>query len=206
MRSSTEEEAALATDDHPEQASTGLSSTPVTALLKAWNDGEAGALEALTPLVYDELKKLARAAFRAERPGHTLQPTAVVHEAFVNLIHAEVDWQSRAHFYALSARMMRRILVDHARARDSDKRGGQFVQTSLTGDIADNPADTDMLDLDDALSELAALDQRKSELMELKLFAGLSFREMSEVTGLSSSTLDRELRMARAWLQDRLAD
>lgn len=192
-------------EENPGTADEGVAGEPVTALLRAWHAGDARALEELTPLVYGELKKLARAAFRAERPGHTLQPTAVVHEAFANLVYADVDWQSRAHFYALSARMMRRILVDHARARDSDKRGGKFVRTGLTGHIPDDTADTDMLDLDDALSTLAGLDPRKAELMELKLFAGLSFKEMSEVTELSSSTLDRELRMARAWLQDRLS-
>ena len=179
---------------------------PVTELLRAWNDGDGEALEALTPLVYEELRRLARSAFRHERGNHTLQPTAVVHEAFANLIGLEVDWQSRAHFFALSARMMRRILVDHARAQGAAKRGGEARRTSLTGQLSDDPAHADIMDLDAAMTDLADLDARKAELIEMQLFAGLTYQAMELATGLSSSTLDRELRMAKAWLRERLGE
>ena len=179
---------------------------PVTGLLQAWSRGDEGALEELTPLVYEELRRLARSAFRNERGNHTLQPTAVVHEAFANLIGLEVDWKNRAHFFALSARMMRRILVDHARARQAARRGGDARRTSLTGQPGRDPAHADIMDLDRAMTSLAELDGRKAELIEMQLFAGLSYQEMELATGLSSSTLDRELRMAKAWLRERLGE
>ncbi len=178
----------------------------ITGLLKDWADGSDAALERLTPLVYDELRKLARHLFTRERNNHTLQPTALVHEVFANLIDADVPWQNRAHFFALSARMMRRILVNHANARKAAKRGGDAVKVTLDESlISGTDDDLEILELDEALTQLAALDKRKAELVELQYFAGLTFREMEEVTGLSSSTLDRELRFSRAWLKDKLS-
>jgi RNA polymerase sigma factor (TIGR02999 family) len=187
-----------------------MSSDPsVTQLLRRWTEGDAGAAEALAPLVYDQLHALADRLFRGERPGHTLQPTALVHEAFVQLVGAEVDWRDRTHFYAIAARMMRRLLVNHAVARRAEKRGGDALRVTLDessgGTVDMRPEDAELLDLEDALSALAALDPRKVELVELQYFAGLTFEEMAEVTGLSTSTLDRDLRVARAWLKDRLS-
>ena len=178
----------------------------ITRLLNQWSSGDESAADALTPLVYDELHRIAARLFRSESSGHTLQPTALVHEAYVNLVGVEVSWQDRSHFYSLAARMMRRLLVNHANARNADKRGGGAIRVTLNDERApEGIADAELLDLDEALTRLAAVDQRKAELLQLQYFGGLSFREMEAVTGLSSSTLDRELRFARAWLKDRLA-
>jgi len=177
----------------------------ITRLLKDWGAGNADARDRLMPLVYDELRRLARGAMARESAGHTLQPTALVHEAYSQLIAADVDWRDRAHFYALCARMMRRLLVNHAEARSAAKRGGEMVKVTLDEALAaGNAGDEGLLAIDQALTRLAEFDVRKAELIELQYFAGLSFREMSEVTGLSSSTLDRELRFARAWLKEQL--
>ncbi|GAB3282444.1 ECF-type sigma factor [Parahaliea aestuarii] len=179
---------------------------PVTVLLRQWRAGDARALDQLTPLVYDELRKRARIAFSAENAGHTLQPTALVHELFGRLVPSSVDWQDRSHFYALCSRMMRRILVDHAKARNAVKRGGKAYQVPMEIEPAQDGANLeDLLSLDRALEKLAEQDKRKAELLDLQLFGGLSFREMEEVTGLSSSTLDRDLRFARAWLKTQLS-
>ncbi len=179
----------------------------ITRLLRQWTSGDNQAGEALTPLVYDELHKLAARLFRSERRGHTLQPTALVHEAYAKIVDADVSWQDRAHFFALAARMMRRLLVDHANARNAAKRGGGVDRVTLNeGSTPGAEADAGLLDLDEALTRLAELDERKAELIQLQYFGGLSFEEMAEVTGLSSSTLDRDLRMARAWLRDQLTD
>ena len=178
----------------------------ITQLLNEWGDGDKAAEAALTPLIYDELQGMARRLFRSEKNSHTLQPTALVHEAFVKLVDVDVTWQDRAHFYSLAARMMRRLLVNHANARNAAKRGGDAVKVTLNeAVISGSSTDADLLDLEEALQALAELDQRKAELIELQYFGGLSFKEMEEVTGLSSSTLDRDLRMARAWLKDQLA-
>jgi RNA polymerase sigma factor (TIGR02999 family) len=178
----------------------------ITALLRAWQEGDQGALEPLTQSVHAELRRLAGSAFRGERAGHTLQPTALVNEAFIKLVQADIGWQSRAHFFALSARMMRRLLLDHARNRNAQKRGGPMVaMTYHDSRHSDVLPDERFEDLDDALNRLAKLDKRKADLIELQVFGGLSFRELSEVTGLSSSTLDRELRLARAWLKRELS-
>ena len=178
----------------------------VTQLLNQWAGGDEQAGEALTPLVYDELHKIAARLFRSERSGHTLQPTALVHEAYANLIGADISWQDRAHFYSLAARMMRRLLVNHANAKNAAKRGGGAVRVTL--DESRTPAadaSAALLDLDEARTRLAEMDERKAELIQLQYFGGLSFKEMEEVTGLSSSTLDRDLRFARAWLKDQLS-
>lgn len=177
----------------------------ITQLLNRWGSGDKDAEAQLTPLVYDELQRMAKRLFRGEKPSHTLQPTALVHDAFVKLIDVDVTWQDRAHFYSLAARMMRRLLVNHANARNAAKRGGDAIKVTLNESVvAGAGADAELLDLEEALQGLAKLDSRKAELIELQYFGGLSFKEMAEVTGLSSSTLDRDLRIARAWLKDRL--
>jgi RNA polymerase sigma factor (TIGR02999 family) len=177
----------------------------VTQLLRRWADGDQQSAEVLTPLIYDELHKLAGRLFRAENAGHTLQPTALVHEAYGKLVSVDVSWQDRAHFYSLAARMMRRLLVNHANAKHAAKRGGGAVRVTLDESSAAAPEDdADLLILDEALTELAGVDARKADLVQLQYFGGLSYREMEAVTGLSSSTLDRELRTARAWLKTRL--
>lgn len=178
-----------------------MAQTDITRLLHAWSDGDEKALERLTPLVYQELRRLARRAFRHERAGHTLQPTALVHEAYTRLVDAQVSWQSRAHFYALAARQMRRILVTHAEARRSVKRGGGLEPLSLeaaAGVVAAGP--DQIAEIDEALTRLAAFDERKSSILELHYFGGLTYQEMAEALGLSTSTLDREIRLAKAWL------
>ncbi len=178
----------------------------ITQLLNQWSSGDRDAEAALTPLVYDELQVMARRLFRSEKSSHTLQPTALVHEAFVKLIDVDVTWQDRAHFYSLAARMMRRLLVNYAISRNAAKRGGDALKVTLNESVlASSSMDADLLDLEEALQALSELDARKTDLIELQYFGGLSFKEMEEVTGLSSSTLDRELRMARAWLKDNLA-
>ncbi|MEM7610631.1 MAG: ECF-type sigma factor [Pseudomonadota bacterium] len=178
----------------------------ITQLLNRWGAGDQRAGDELTPLIYDELQRLARRVFGGEKPSHTLQPTALVHEAFEKLVSADVDWKDRSHFYSLAARMMRRLLVNHANARNAAKRGGYALRVTFAEDqLPDGNADTDMLDLEEALTALGELDKRKAELIELQYFGGLSFAEMEQVTGLSSSTLDRDLRLARAWLKDYLS-
>ncbi len=183
------------------------SPSEITQLLRKWTDGDKYVGDALTPLIYDELHKLAGRIFRSEKGSHTLQPTALVHEAYVKLIDIDVSWQDRAHFFSLAARMMRRLLVNHANAKNAAKRGGGAVRVTLN-ESRTPPVDADakLLDLDDALTGLAELDSRKAELIQLQYFGRLSFREMEEVTGLSSSTLDRELRMARAWIKNQLSN
>ncbi|MEM6640036.1 MAG: sigma-70 family RNA polymerase sigma factor [Pseudomonadota bacterium] len=181
------------------------SANDITELLRAWTAGDQRAADQLTPLVYDELRALAKRLFRAERPGHTLQPTALVHEAYGRLINADVTWQDRAHFFALAARMMRRLLVNHAAARQRQKRGGSDVQITLDDSAGAVDAVThELIDLDQALTALEALDPRKAELITLKFFAGLTGAEIIKVTGLSSSTIDRELRLGKAWLRVQL--
>ena len=178
----------------------------ITQLLNRWGTGDKDAEATLKPMVYDELQRVAKRLFRSESSSHTLQPTALVHEAFVKLVDVDVTWQDRAHFFSLAARMMRRLLVNHANARNAAKRGGDAIKVTLNeGAVSGSNADADLLDLEEALQQLAELDARKAELIELQYFGGLSFKEMEEVTGLSSSTLDRDLRMARAWLKDQLA-
>lgn len=179
----------------------------ITQLLRRLADGDEQSAEALTPLIYDELHKLARRLFASENAGHTLQPTALVHEAYVKLVNVDVSWQDRAHFYSLAARMMRRLLVNHAKAKSAAKRGGGAVRVTLNeSSTPAMDAGADLLQLDEALTALAEIDQRKADVVQLQYFGGLSFREMEEVTGLSSSTLDRELRLARAWLKKHLTN
>lgn len=174
----------------------------VTELLAEWRDGNQLAEEQLFPLVYDELRKLARSHLRRERPDHTLQPTALVNEAYLRLIDQKrVQWQSRAHFFGIASQMMRRILVDHARARKADRRGGGARNLTLEDEVT--PGDTrdvDLIALDDALEALAALDPSGARVVELRYFGGLTIEETAEVLGTSASTVKREWRAARTWL------
>jgi len=179
----------------------------VTELLHAWGAGDAKASEALVPLVYDELRRQARRALRREGVGHTLQATALVHEAWLRLEgQHEARWESRTQFLAVAAQMMRRVLVDHARTRRALKRGGGGTQVTL-GDAANEVAMSDGVDvlaLDDALSRLAVLDPRKARLVELRYFAGLSIPEAATAMGVSQATLGREWAVARMWLRREL--
>ena len=179
----------------------------VTELLVRWRNGEGDALESLIPLVYDELRSLAQHYLRHEQPDHTLQSTALVHEAYVRLVGgAPPALRNRSHFFGVAARLMREILVDHARAQRTAKRGGNPCTLPL--DEALNVAgrtDIDVLMLDDALNTLARLDERQSRIVELRFFTGLSIDETAEVIGVSPATVSREWTTARAWLHRELA-
>jgi RNA polymerase sigma factor (TIGR02999 family) len=176
----------------------------ITQLLQAWQHGDAKSGEAVVPLVYAELLRIARIRLRGERSGHTLQPTALVNEAWLRLMQQHgADWQSRTQFFAIAAQAMRRILVDHARRRQSDKRNAGVVPVSLEGieDTAASPMpDQDMLALDAALERLAALDARQARVVELRFFGGLSIEDTAGVLELSPMTVKREWTTARAWL------
>jgi RNA polymerase sigma factor (TIGR02999 family) len=179
----------------------------VTALLKAWSNGNVAARDLLMPLVYEELRRRASAYLRRERPGHTLQPTALVHEAYLRLVdQRRVAWQNRAQFFGVAAEMMRRILVDHARAKRTAKRSGMLSRVTLDPDVAvAQPVDVDVLDLDSALDRLASVDARKSRIAELRFFGGLSLKETGEVLNVSLTTVERDWQVARAWLFDALS-
>ena len=174
----------------------------VTSVLRDWRDGDRDALDRLTPLVYEELRRLAASQMRGERHDHTLQPTALVHEAFARLVDAEVPWQDRGHFFSTAARMMRRILVDHARAKRRDKRGGDWVQVTLEGLGVAVP---DIVPLDQALQRLAEHDPRKATIIDLSYFAGLTQAEIAKTLDVSLATVERDLRFARAWLRNELS-
>lgn len=179
----------------------------VTQLLRAWSNGDEAALARLAPLVDAELHRLADSFLRREHPGHTLQTTALVNEAYLRLIDDNaVDWQNRAHFYGIAAQLMRRILVDHARRRCKLKRGGNALRVSLAEveEVAQAPS-PDILALDDALSVLAEFDKRKSQIVELKFFCGLNEEAIAEVLKTSLRTVQREWNLARAWLYQELA-
>ena len=175
----------------------------LTQLLVAWNQGNPAALDQLLPVVYDELRRLAHAYLRRERPDHTLQATALVHEAYLRLIDQnQVTWQNRAHFFGIAAQMMRRILVNHALAKKAEKRGG--LQHKLSLDEAVSFADereVDLVALDDALKTLGTLDPQQSRIVELRFFAGLSIEETAEVLGISPATVKRDWSTAKIWLR-----
>ncbi len=178
----------------------------ITRLLMELRKGNRAAESQLVPLVYGELRGLAARYMRQERPDHTLQPTALVHEAYLRLMEQrQIDWQSRAHFYAVAAQLMRRILVDHARARRAGKRGGSHHKVSLeeAADIRHHQS-VDLIGLDDALERLARWDTRQSRIVELRFFGGLSIEETAEVLGVSTRTVKREWTVARAWLYGEL--
>ena len=179
----------------------------VTQLLRAWGKGDGAALARLAPLVDAELHRLADAYLRRERPGHTLQATALINEAYLHLIDdAAVEWQNRAHFYGIAAQLMRRILVDHARRRRRFKRGGDGLRISLTAAERHAQApDADIIALDEALSTLAKFDARKSQIVELKFFGGLDEQGIAEIINVSLRTVQREWNLARAWLYHELA-
>jgi RNA polymerase sigma factor (TIGR02999 family) len=171
-----------------------------TQLLTEWRSGHPQALERLTPLVYDELRRLARNYMRAERGDHTLQATAVVHEAFLRLIQANVALQDRAHFFALASRLMRRVLVDHAKARSRIKRNSG-TREIVTADADALPATNfDVIALDDALESLVQLEPRLAQVIELHYFGGLTYEQIAEAAGASTATVHRDIRLARAWL------
>ena len=178
----------------------------VSALLRAWGQGDLVARDRLMPLVYEELRRRARAYVRREGQGHALQPTALVHEAYLRLIKQDrIVWENRAQFYGVAAQMMRRILVDQARARKMAKRSGQWARVSLADFVAvREPHDVDVLDLHAALDELATFDERKSRVAELRFFGGLSLEESSQTLNISVATVEREWQAARAWLYARL--
>jgi RNA polymerase sigma factor (TIGR02999 family) len=182
------------------------SNQDVTQLLLAWRSGDEAALDKLVPLVYEELRRLARLYMRRERAGHTLQTTALVNEAYLRLVDSsKVQWQNRAHFFAVSAQLMRRILVDFARSRNYQKRGGDLRQASFAEALAlSGEEDPDIVALDDALKSLADLDPRKSQVVELRYFGGLSVEETAEALNVSPETVKRDWRMAKAWLLTQL--
>ena len=174
----------------------------VTDLLLRWREGDRQALDALMPLVYEELRRLAGHYLRQERPGHTLQSTALVHEAFVRLVGTNPpEWQNRAHFYGVTARLMRQVLVDHARTHRAEKRGGDSLKLTLDeGLVGAGKRDFDILALDDALNQLALISPQQSQIVELRFFSGLSIEETSEVLAISPATVKRHWTVARAWL------
>ena len=176
----------------------------VTRLLQAWRGGDQAALNGLMPIVYDQLRLIAGNYFKSEAPGHTLQATAVVHEAFLRLAGSDVEWQDRAHFLAIAASTMRRILVDHARSNRRDRRGGGAVAFSLEEAIVVSEPDDQVVRLDDALTALAALDERKARILEFMYFGGLTYAETAEALAISEATVHRELKMAKAWLRHEL--
>jgi RNA polymerase sigma factor (TIGR02999 family) len=180
---------------------------PVTALLARWRAGDGEALESLIPLVYDELRSLAQYYLRSERSNHTLQSTALVHEAYVRLAGQDPPaLQNRSHFFGVAARLMREILVDHARGRAAAKRGGDACTLALDEALkVAGRTDVDVLLLDDALKGLALLDERQSRIVELRFFTGLSIDETSDVMGISPATVSREWTTARAWLHRELS-
>ena len=174
----------------------------ISQLLEAWAGQDPAARDALVPIVYDELHRLAHHYMRTERAGHTLQTTALVNEAYLRLVDVDrMQWRDRAHFFAMAATMMRRILVDHARAHARDKRGGGVIMTSLDEDVAaPSVPDVDVIALDDALERLGRIDERQARLVELRYFAGLTIDEAAEALGISAGTLKREWAIAKAWL------
>jgi RNA polymerase sigma factor (TIGR02999 family) len=178
----------------------------VTRLLHEWRNGDSGALNELMPIVYRELRCLAGRLLAAERPGHTLSATALVHEAYLRLVDADIAWQDRTHFYAISARVLRRILVDHAKTQNRQKRGGGAETIPLDEAILVGSEAADIVvDLDEALDRLAIQDARKSEIIQLLFFGGLTYDETADALNISPATVHRELKLAKAWLYRELA-
>jgi RNA polymerase sigma factor (TIGR02999 family) len=181
----------------------------VTRLLLAWRAGDRAALDALVPVVYDELHRQAERALRRETPGHTLQTTGLIHEAYLRLVDQRVEWQNRAQFFGVAAEVMRRVLIDHARARQAAKRGGGAHRITLGGsegkDIAADEPAADVLALDEALTRFAAVDPELARLVELRYFGGLTIEETAKVLGVSPATVKREWATARAWLRRELS-
>ncbi len=189
------------------------SSADITRLLRRWSEGDADALERLLPLIYGELRRIAANQLRRERPDHTLAPTALVHELYLRLVdQRRATWENRAHFFGLAAQLMRRILVDHARAQHADKRGGSVTRVSLDDarqgswpePEAPGSAAADVLAIDEALERLSGVDRDQARIVELRFFAGLTVEETAHVLNRSPRTVKREWRMARAWLHREL--
>jgi RNA polymerase sigma factor (TIGR02999 family) len=180
----------------------------VTQLLMAWNDGDQSALERLIPLVHAELHRIARRYMRNERAGHTLQTSALINEAYLRLIDAQqVHWQNRAHFFGIAAQLMRRVLVDFARSRGYKKRGGGALQVSLDETmVITKERGEDLVALDEALSALSELDERKGRVVEMRFFGGLSEKEIAEALAVSQETVRRDWRLAKSWLRRRLSE
>jgi RNA polymerase sigma factor (TIGR02999 family) len=191
------------------ELSEGQSVSPqeVTRLLQAWRAGDEGALERLMPLVYDELHRLARRYMAAERTGHPLQTTALVHEVYLRLVAANsIDWQNRAHFYAICARLMRRILIDFARSRNYQKRGASFTHIQLEEAATVSEAvGSELLAVDEALKQLAVIDSRKSDVVEMRFFGGMTADEIAGALQVSPETVARDWKLAKAWLQRELS-
>lgn len=186
-----------------EAASMTPSSNNVTQMLHDWSKGDQKILDRLIPIVYEELRRQATRYLRRERPGHTLQTTALIHEAYIRLIDQKsVRWQNRAHFFAISAQLMRRILVDHARSRQAAKRGGSDIKLPLEeAMIVSQGREVNLVALDEALERLAVIDPQQSRVVELRFFSGLSVEETAEVLGVSPRTITRDWNVAKAWLR-----
>ena len=182
-------------------------SQQITQLLQSWNQGDQGAIEKLVPLVYGELHRLAQRYMSDERPGHTLQTTALVNEAYLRLVDsAHADWESRTHFFAVCAQVMRRVLVDWARSRQALKRGGDVCVLDLDEALATTKQPgTDLVALDDALNALAAVDPRKAQVVELRFFGGLNVKESADVLKVSQETVQRDWKLAKSWLRRELS-
>jgi RNA polymerase sigma factor (TIGR02999 family) len=183
-------------DDQPGQ---------ITVLLQHWRQGDEGALRALVPIVYKELRRLAHYYLRSERPNHTLQSTELVHEAYLRLVGGQADLQNRAHFIAVASRLMRQILVDYARSRGAAKRDGGCRITLDDVDLLPVNGDAELLALDSALSDLSRIDERQGKIVEMKFFGGLSAPEISEALGISRATVDRDWATARVWLHRQMS-
>ena len=182
-----------------------VSERPLTGLLRAWGDGDLEARDRVLSIVYQDLRGQASRYLRRERAGHTLEPTALVHEAYLRLVPPREPWQSRAHFFAVAAQAMRRILVDHARRRASIKRGGALTRVTLEAGMAvGGQREVDLLALDEALEQLSELDPRQAQIVELRFFGGLSIEETSAALGASPTTIKRDWSLARAWLHRKL--
>jgi RNA polymerase sigma-70 factor (ECF subfamily) len=186
---------------------TTLSTESVTHLLLDWQQGDSAAFDKLTPLVYDELRRIAHRYMRLERNGHTLQTTALVNEAYIRLVgQQDVEWRNRAHFFAVVARIMRHVLIDHARRRQYAKRGGEAEQVPFDeASVMSNERAAELIALDEALDELARLDPRKSKVVELRYFGGFTIEEAADVLQASAMTVRRDWRAAKAWLYRELA-
>ncbi|MEX2468043.1 MAG: sigma-70 family RNA polymerase sigma factor [Gemmatimonadota bacterium] len=198
-----------ASDGEPAAAPGNRGDPEVTELLRAWHQGDDDAVDRLLPLVYGELHRLAHSAMRGESQGHTLQTTALVHEAYVRLVDADLEWEGSGHFLRVAARAMRRVLVDHARARKAQKRGGGapiLALDTLEQVVASTSPPDEVLALDDALDRLFALDERKGRIVELCYFGGLTYDEIADTLEVSPATVHRDLRLARAWLYNELRD
>jgi len=178
----------------------------VTRLLWDWRDGNADAVDELVSLVQQDLHRMAAQYMRGERAGHTLQATALVNEAFLRLINVELTWQNRAHFFAIAARTMRRVLVDHAKARNRDKRGGEMQQITLYETRIGAELEPDVLEVEALMNQLEAFDERKARIIELSFYGGLTYQEIAAVLAISEATVHRELRFAKAWLYHELTE